>query len=193
MSAAFRFLTHHKWVGVFGLLLISVAAFVLVKKTPTGFIPEEDQGFVIAVTQTPGGSSLSRTVNATDQISKIVLQDGAASDVWNVNGLNFVTFAFASPNAAVFSRVKTNRRKRTGTTPEPNCRQVNLAKQARYMTRLPYLLTSQQYKVLETVSGVEVTLQDRDKRSIGQISRYSLGLCGRFISPKRSSLRLHDF
>src|SRR6478752_712402 len=61
-----RFLTRHKWVGVLGLLLISVAAFTLVKKTPTGFIPEEDQGFVIGVTQTPGGSSLSRTVNATD-------------------------------------------------------------------------------------------------------------------------------
>src|SRR6476659_10964783 len=101
-----RFLTRHKWVGVLGLLLISVGAYALIKKTPTGFIPEEDQGFVIGVTQTPGGSSLSRTTNATDEISKIVRQDGAASDVWNVNGWNFVSGAFASANEAVFSRLK---------------------------------------------------------------------------------------
>jgi multidrug efflux pump subunit AcrB len=49
-----RFLTRHKWVGVLGLLLISVAAFTLIKKTPTGFIPEEDQGFIIAVIPNTG-------------------------------------------------------------------------------------------------------------------------------------------
>jgi hydrophobe/amphiphile efflux-1 (HAE1) family protein len=172
-----RFLTHHKWVGVFGLLLISVAAFVLVKKTPTGFIPEEDQGFVIAVTQTPGGSSLSRTVNATDQISKIVLQDGAASDVWNVNGLNFVTFAFASPNAAVFTRLKPIDERGPVSTPGQIAGRL-IGKTSQTHDALTIFVNFPTVQGFGNVSGVEVTLQDRASGPLDKLAGTAWGFVG---------------
>lgn len=155
-----RFLTRHKWIGMLGLLLIFVAAFVFVQKTPTGFIPEEDQGFIIAVTQTPGGSSLSRTINATDQISKAVLQDGAASDVWNVNGMNFVTSAFASPNAAVFSRLKPIDERGPVTNPNEIAGRL-IGKTSQVHDALTIFVNFPTVQGFGNVSGVEVTLQDR--------------------------------
>jgi hydrophobic/amphiphilic exporter-1 (mainly G- bacteria), HAE1 family len=172
-----RFLTRHKWVGVLGLLLISITAFVLVKKTPTGFIPEEDQGFIIAVTQTPGGSSLSRTTNATDQISKTVLQDGAASDVWNVNGMNFVTFAFASPNAAVFSRLKPIKERGPVTSPNQIAGRL-IGKTSQIHDALTIFVNFPTVQGFGNVSGVEVTLQDRASGPLDKLAGTAWGFVG---------------
>jgi hydrophobic/amphiphilic exporter-1 (mainly G- bacteria), HAE1 family len=172
-----RFLTRHKWVGLLGLLLISITAFVLVKKTPTGFIPEEDQGFIIAVTQTPGGSSLSRTTNATDQISKTVLQDGAASDVWNVNGMNFVTFAFASPNAAVFSRLKPIKERGPVTKPNQIAGRL-IGKTSQIHDALTIFVNFPTVQGFGNVSGVEVTLQDRASGPLDKLAGTAWGFVG---------------
>src|SRR4030095_2299568 len=172
-----RFLTRHKWVGVLGLLLISVTAFVLIKKTPTGFIPEEDQGFIIAVTQTPGGSSLSRTTNATDQISKTVLQDGAASDVWNVNGLNFVSFAFASPNAAVFSRLKPIDQRGPAKNPNQIAGRL-IGKTSQVHDALTIFVNFPTVQGVGNVSGVGVTLQDRASGPLDKLAGTAWGFVG---------------
>ena len=172
-----RFLTRNKWIGLLGLLMISVAAFLLIKKTPTGFIPEEDQGFIIAVTQTPGGSSLSRTTRATDEISKTVLQDGAASDVWNVNGMNFVTFAFASPNAAVFSRLKP--RDERGPVRNPNEIAGRLiGKTSQIHDALTIFVNFPTVQGFGNVSGVEVTLQDRASGPLDRLAGTAWGFVG---------------
>jgi hydrophobe/amphiphile efflux-1 (HAE1) family protein len=172
-----RFLTRHKWVGILGLLLIAAATFVLVKKTPTGFIPEEDQGFIIAVTQTPGGSSLSRTENATDEISKIVRQDGAASDVWNVNGWNFVSGAFASPNAAVFSRLKPIDER--GSVSNPNRIAGGLiGKTSQVHDALTIFVNFPTVQGFGNVSGVEVTLQDRASGPLDKLAGTAWGFVG---------------
>ena len=172
-----RFLTRHKWVGVLGLLLISVGAYALIKKTPTGFIPEEDQGFVIGVTQTPGGSSLSRTVNATDEISKIALQDGAASDVWNVNGMNFVTNAFASPNAAVFTRLKPIDERGPVTNPNQIAGRL-IGKTSQVHDALTIFVNFPTVQGFGNVSGVEVTLQDRASGPLDKLAGTAWGLVG---------------
>ena len=178
-----RFLTRHKWVGVLGLIVIAVGSFILIKKTPTGFIPEEDQGFIIAVTQTPGGSSLSRTTNATDQISKTVLQDGAASDVWNVNGMNFVTFAFASPNAAVFSRLKPINERGPVTNPNQIAGRL-IGKTSQVHDALTIFVNFPTVQGFGNVSGVEVTLQDRTSGPLDKLAGTAWGFVGRLSQRK---------
>ena len=43
--------------------------------TPTGFIPDQDQGFLIGVIQLPPGASLERTEAAVERIRKVVSQN----------------------------------------------------------------------------------------------------------------------
>jgi len=101
-----KFLVKRKWVAIAALLIITVGAFYMAKKTPTGFIPTEDQGFVLFAVNTPPGSSLERTHQSTLQIDSIIKQDPAYNHLYVIDGLNFLSNANASPYAAGFMRLK---------------------------------------------------------------------------------------
>lgn len=172
-----QFLVRRKWVAIAGLVLVSIGAFLLVRSTPSGFIPDEDQGFIVAVAQTPAGSSLSRTVRATDEINKIVLQDGAASDVWNVNGLNFVTNSFASPNAVVFSRLKP--RDERGPVKDPAQIAGRLiGETGQVKDAMSIFVNFPTVQGFGNVSGVEMMLQDRASGSLEKLGTTAWGFVG---------------
>ncbi|MEI9934395.1 MAG: efflux RND transporter permease subunit [Ferruginibacter sp.] len=50
---AIHFLIRRKWIAILGLLIVSAVTFTMIKKTPTGFIPTEDQGFLLYAVNTP--------------------------------------------------------------------------------------------------------------------------------------------
>jgi HAE1 family hydrophobic/amphiphilic exporter-1 len=51
---------------------ISAASFWGLAETPTGFVPEEDQGYMICNVQLPDGASLERTQKVMERVNKIV-------------------------------------------------------------------------------------------------------------------------
>ena len=60
------------------LVLIGLAGWGLTR-VPTGFIPTEDQGYVMIAVQMPDGASLERTQNVMDRVSKIGLETPGAA------------------------------------------------------------------------------------------------------------------
>jgi len=57
------------WLGVYAVLIaLTVVAFV---RVPGGFIPEQDQGYVIVAYQLPPGASLERTDAVAKQVEEI--------------------------------------------------------------------------------------------------------------------------
>jgi hydrophobe/amphiphile efflux-1 (HAE1) family protein len=80
-----------------GLLAATWYSFGMV---PTGFIPEQDQGYVIVAIRLPDGAALARTDEVTKRVSAIgAMIDGVAHTV-GIVGLSGSTFS-VSPNAAV--------------------------------------------------------------------------------------------
>lgn len=80
-----------------GLLVCTGFSFNLV---PTGFIPAQDQGYVIVSIRLPDGAALSRTDVVTREVAKVGSEiDGVAHAV-GIAGLSGSTFTI-SPNAAV--------------------------------------------------------------------------------------------
>ena len=80
-------------LSIIGLVMVAVAGagvFGLAKITPTGFLPEDDQGALFVVVQLPGGSSVSRTANVIQQAEAILKKDPAVADYTSVVGLNFI-------------------------------------------------------------------------------------------------------
>ena len=178
-----RFLIRYKWVPILGLVIVALGAVLLVRRTPSGFIPDEDQGFIVAVAQTPAGSSLNRTTQATDAISKIVLQDGAASDVWNVNGLNFVTNSFASPNAVVFCRLKP--RDERGPVKDPGQIAGRLiGETGQVKDAMSIFVNFPTVQGFGNVSGVEMMLQDRASGSLEKLGQTAWGFVGALLQRK---------
>jgi hydrophobe/amphiphile efflux-1 (HAE1) family protein len=80
-------------LSIIGLVMVAVAGagvLGLAKITPTGFLPEDDQGALFVVVQLPGGSSVSRTANVIQQAEAILKKDPAVADYTSVVGLNFI-------------------------------------------------------------------------------------------------------
>ncbi len=83
-----------------------LAAGWLFQVTPTGFLPEEDQGAFMAEIQLPQGASLNRTEDITRQVEEIVKADPAIEWVLTLPGYSILDGAI-EPNAAfVLGRLK---------------------------------------------------------------------------------------
>lgn len=89
-------------VAVVYVGLIAVAG-VQFARTPTGFIPEQDQGYLITVLQLPPGSSLSRTEAVVKQAIDIILNTPGVEHVAPFAGLDATTFTVASNSGTIFS------------------------------------------------------------------------------------------
>ncbi|HEY0261441.1 MAG TPA: efflux RND transporter permease subunit, partial [Chitinophagales bacterium] len=63
-----RFLLKRKWLAMGGLAILFVLTVVLVRRTPSGFIPSEDQGFLAIAVSLPPSSSLERTTEVIKQV-----------------------------------------------------------------------------------------------------------------------------
>ncbi|HEX6431720.1 MAG TPA: efflux RND transporter permease subunit, partial [Niastella sp.] len=155
-----KFLTKHKWVAITGLLLIAATSFYMVQKAPTGFIPTEDQGFVLFAVNTPPGSSLERTHQATLQIDSIIKQDPAYSHLYVIDGLNFISNANASPYAAGFMRLKDY--KDRGAVKNPDQIAAGLiGKVSQVKGAQAFFFNFPTVQGFGNVSGFEFMLQDR--------------------------------
>jgi hydrophobe/amphiphile efflux-1 (HAE1) family protein len=73
--------------------------------TPTGFIPDQDQGFLIGVIQLPPGASLERTEAAVERIRKVVSQNPKVVETAAFAGLDGSTFSPASNSGIMFLRL----------------------------------------------------------------------------------------
>jgi hydrophobe/amphiphile efflux-1 (HAE1) family protein len=82
--------------------LIGLAGFEF-SRTPTGFIPEQDQGYLITVVQLPPGASLERTEKVVRQAADIILSTKGIEHVAPFVGLDATTLTVASNSGTVFS------------------------------------------------------------------------------------------
>jgi len=93
-------LIKYKWLSLGGLAILIVATVFMVKQTPTGFIPAEDQDFAVFSLSMPPGSSLERTKEVMKE-ADIELQKLEATAAVNIiSGFNLFTNS-TSPSAGV--------------------------------------------------------------------------------------------
>jgi len=86
-------------VSIIILVGITIAAGLLGLKVPTGFVPEEDQGYFIISTLLPDAASLERTDGVTKKIETILKNIPEIDLYTTVNGNNLLNNTVA-PNAA---------------------------------------------------------------------------------------------
>src|SRR5262249_26616372 len=85
---------------VYGFLL--GAAFWLFRSTPVGFIPDQDQGYLITAIQLPDGASLERTDAVTQQVARIALDTPGVRYAVEFVGFSGATRTNSSNAAAIF-------------------------------------------------------------------------------------------
>jgi HAE1 family hydrophobic/amphiphilic exporter-1 len=88
-----NYLIHHKWIAITALLVITAVTGWMISKSPTGFIPTEDQGFIVYSVNLPPGASLDRTQRVMDKVDSLLHEVPAVERRGAVTGLNFVANA----------------------------------------------------------------------------------------------------
>src|SRR6201999_2248930 len=82
--------------------LIGLTAFQFAR-APTGFLPEQDQGYLITVVQLPPGATLERTEAVVKKAVDIIMSTPGVEHVAPFAGLDATTFTIASNNGTIFS------------------------------------------------------------------------------------------
>ena len=89
-------------IALISLPLVALAGFAvyaLGKATPTGFLPEDDQGAFFTIVQLPDGASVGRTLGVVSQVEKILQTEPSVENISSIAGINFVD-NYSQPNAA---------------------------------------------------------------------------------------------
>ena len=76
-------------------------AFLGLARIPTGFLPIEDQGYLLVAVQLPDSAALARTQQAMDQVSKIAGEDPSVDQVISIGGISALDNSASLANAGV--------------------------------------------------------------------------------------------
>ncbi|MEL7451172.1 MAG: efflux RND transporter permease subunit, partial [Pseudomonadota bacterium] len=88
------------------LAIIIVGIVMLFQAVPGGFVPEEDQGYVLAALQLPDAASLERTSDVMVDVQKILSQYDAIESYTAVNGFSMLTNTTQSNAGFIFIQLK---------------------------------------------------------------------------------------
>ncbi|WP_297838682.1 multidrug efflux RND transporter permease subunit [uncultured Roseibium sp.] len=95
--------------AVIGLAVVAGAVALIVTlggTLPQGFLPSEDQGYLMVDVQLPDGASLQRTENVTKQVVDLTSKTPGVEDVVIVNGYSILNGATSSNAALVIATMK---------------------------------------------------------------------------------------
>jgi HAE1 family hydrophobic/amphiphilic exporter-1/multidrug efflux pump len=75
-------------------------------KLPSGFVPNEDQGYFFTVFNLPDGASLERTEQLMQRAEADLKTIPGVEEVLTLGGLNLLTLAYTSNNASIITMLK---------------------------------------------------------------------------------------
>jgi HAE1 family hydrophobic/amphiphilic exporter-1 len=99
-------LIHKSGFAMLALALVAIFAVLLGAKLPSGFIPQEDQGYMFVALQLPDASSLQRTDAAALHVSDALLKTPGVAGVVAVNGFSLLTQTQSTNTAFFFVSLK---------------------------------------------------------------------------------------
>ncbi len=110
--------THNVYIGIVSktlrrgvmLAVLMGACFLITgwcfKTTPTGFIPMEDQGYLIVNIQLPDATSLERTRKVVDKVTEIAREMPATENIISIGGYSMLDGTCTSNYGAVYIMLK---------------------------------------------------------------------------------------
>ena len=99
-------LIRHMWLSILLLAAMTALLFPLAKLIPSGFLPNEDQGYLFGGVELPDNTSLNVTADTAARIEKIIREDPGVDVVTTVNGFNLISSVQSSSNSFFFISLK---------------------------------------------------------------------------------------
>lgn len=99
-------MTRHAMRSLLIIGVVAGAVLLLFKVVPNGFLPEEDQGFVMTSVSLPEAASLQRTQESVAEIAEIIKNQEYTQSVTSVAGFNMLSGVASSNSAILFVELK---------------------------------------------------------------------------------------
>src|SRR6202007_1364148 len=93
-------------LSLVAVLLFAGGIFGVSRLTPTGFLPEEDQGAFFISVQLPDGASVARTSEVTKQVENLLKQMPAIEHTLSIIGFSLLDGVSEPNNAFMVARLK---------------------------------------------------------------------------------------
>ena len=142
--------------------VLVVALLLLFRVVPGGFVPEEDQGYIMAAVQLPDAASLQRTEEAMSEVEAVLAGFDAIETYTTVSGFSMLT-GTTQPNAGfVFLQLKEwDERPDVRDSAANLVRRLNAAFAMRITDAFAFAFGPPAIPGLGTGSGFTMMLQDR--------------------------------
>ena len=144
-----------------GLLALTAFGFV---KVPAGFIPSQDQGYFIVVTQLPEGASLSRTDKVVRKITDLAREVEGVTGVVAFAGFDAATGTNAPNKAGVFTPLAPFEERVKRGLPGPKILAALRAKLATIDEALVLVFPPPPVRGMGNVGGFRMMVEDRRGR-----------------------------
>jgi hydrophobe/amphiphile efflux-1 (HAE1) family protein len=99
-------LLRRAWLGVVVVVVFLVGIIGIGAITPSGFLPEEDQGALFATIQLPPGASVARTQAVAAQLTTAIQKFPQVAKIISVSGFSFLDGATESNSGFLVIRLK---------------------------------------------------------------------------------------
>jgi multidrug efflux pump len=101
-TKSLRYVVRYSVVALVAFLGLVYLAYGMFKVVPTGFIPPQDQGYVIVNVQMPDASSIERTNAVVSQLAGLARKTKGISDAFAVSGFSILTRSNSSAAGLLF-------------------------------------------------------------------------------------------
>ena len=187
-----KFLIRHKWIGLTGLVIVTLVTGLMIRKSPTGFIPTEDQGFIVFSVNLPPGASLDRTEKVMGKVDSLLAQVEAVERRATITGLNIIANANSSNYGVGFIHMKPPGKRGAVESVEGVMGIIN-QKMSAIKEASVFLFQFPTVQGFGNTSGFEFILQDRTGGALDKLANTANGLIGELMQRKEIAYAFTTF
>ena len=146
------------------VVLLGLTVFMF-KIVPSGFIPQQDQGYVIVAIELPKGASLERTDKIVQRANEIILNTPGAYRAVAFAGFSGATFSNASNAAAIFVPMKAFSEREEGITSTKLVQDLQHSLSSIQEAQI-FVIDPPPVRGLGNAGGFKMMVQDRSGRGL---------------------------
>jgi multidrug efflux pump len=160
-----------------GLLLFTGWQFA---RAPTGFIPQQDKGYLILNVQLPDAASVDRTQRVLDRVEQVALDTPGVEHTLGVAGRSLILNANAPNLASAYVILKEfGERSREGLTADAIAAQLQRRCRKEVRGGLVTTFGGPPVEGLGTTGGFKLVVEDRGGFGLGELQRVTDQIAGR--------------
>ncbi|MDW9382487.1 efflux RND transporter permease subunit [Chryseobacterium sp. JV558] len=174
---AVLFLLKRKWVALIIMVAFGGLFAWMSMTTPKGFIPDEDQSFIIVTANLAPGASKDRTSKVVSDTEDLLMKNPAVDKVISVDGLNLFSGSMSSSAASIFVKLKKGGERGAVNNINDIIGQtqgmLSQDKRANFL-----VINTPTVDGFGNTSGMELVLQDRTNGELQNLGNISYGMMG---------------